>query len=105
MTEKNHGFDTDIENSRQSRKGEAIAQVVDDHILAGLRETLLSGRMIYDPTSGVVLTPEGEVKEIKDLTPEELAKNPHVKLVGEANLLDSNQDWSSQASLLKLFDK
>lgn len=47
--------------------------------LKGLEETLASGRMIHILSLGLVITPDGDIKEVKDMTPEERTRNPHIQ--------------------------
>lgn len=44
-----------------------------------LEKTLDSGKMVHIPSLGLVITPEREIKEVKDMTPEERANNPHIQ--------------------------
>ena len=62
--------------SRQ--KGVEISSVISRFVLDGLKETLRKGKMVFFPSQGIVITPQGEVKAVVDLTPEELQKNPFV---------------------------
>jgi hypothetical protein len=57
---------------------DAITQAASSVALGFLEQTLVEGKMIHIPSLGLVITPNRELKEVKDLTDEERANNPHV---------------------------
>lgn len=75
MAEKQQDLSKDPE---QKNSGDAVAEIVGGIALLALEETLDAGKMIQIPSLGLVITSDRKLKEVKDLTDEERANNPHV---------------------------
>lgn len=58
--------------------GDEIARVAEGIALRALENTLDSGKIIFIPSLGLVITPGREIKEVAELTDEELKNNPHI---------------------------
>lgn len=78
MVEKRQGLGKGQEQNKSLTLGDAVTQVAEGIALRALEKTLDNGKMIYFPSLGLVITPDKELKEVKDLTDEERANNPHV---------------------------
>jgi hypothetical protein len=78
MAEKQQDLGKNPEEKHVFTLGDAAAEVAGGIALFALEKTLAEGKMIHVPSLGLVITPDRELKEIKDLTDEERANNPHI---------------------------
>lgn len=78
MAEKQQDLGKGQEQGKRLNLGEAAQELVGSIALRGLEETLNKGKMIFIPSLGAVITPGREMKNVSELTDEELAANPHV---------------------------
>jgi hypothetical protein len=78
MAEKQQDLGKGHEQGRRVTLGEAAQNAASSFALAALEETLNKGKMISIPSLGAVITPERDMKDVSELTDEELKANPHV---------------------------
>ena len=78
MAEKQQDLGKNPEEKHTFTLGDAVAEVTGGIALLALERTLAEGRMIHIPSLGLVITPDRELKEVKDLTDEERANNSHI---------------------------
>lgn len=78
MAEKQQHLGKGQEQGRRLTLGEAAQEFVGGIAKMALEETLAKGKMIHIPSLGVVITPDRELKNVSELTDDELKANPHV---------------------------
>lgn len=77
-----------LERTMTETKGAKSLGELGQEVSSGLaamiiKETLESGKMVHIPSLGVVITPDGDMKEITELTEAELKANPHIPRVNK----------------------
>ena len=78
MVEKQQELGKEQEQGRILSLGEAAQELAGSIALRELEVTLSKGKMIFIPSLGAVITPNREMKNVSELTTEELKANPHV---------------------------